>query len=343
MPEKIKIDQESQVPVYKQVVGQIEELIRSDEYPEGYLLPSMNELSTLLDISKETVKKAYSILRNKGAIDAIQGKGFYVAAGGAGKLNILVLFDKLSTYKQVLFNSFAEQMGQNAEISIRLHNQNVDLFEYYIDENLDLFDYYVITPHFPLDAESHRRVLKILTRIPNRKLILADHWLRELPGNYGAVYQDFENDAYEGLGSALRKLKSYAKLNVVVLPSSLYSNSVSAAVARFCHDNGIALEMHTQITPEIIRRNEVYLMINSQFDQGLIELVRLGREMNFRVGRDFSIISYNESPINEIILNGLTTISTDFQAMGRLIARMILDKKPEKIKCDFHMIRRNTF
>ena len=188
MPETIKIDHESQIPVYKQIVGQVEELVRSGEYPDGCLLPSMNELSAALDISKETVKKAYSILRNKGFIDARQGKGFYVSAAGvADKLSVLVLFDKLSNYKQVLFNSFAEEIGDAAEITIRLHNQNVDLLEYYVEENLDLFDYYVITPHFPLDAASQKRVLKILTRIPNRKLIMADHWMKELPGNYGAV------------------------------------------------------------------------------------------------------------------------------------------------------------
>lgn len=57
MPETIKIDHESQVPVYKQIVGQVEALVRSGEYAEGCLLPSMNELSAMLDISKETVKK----------------------------------------------------------------------------------------------------------------------------------------------------------------------------------------------------------------------------------------------------------------------------------------------
>lgn len=56
-----------------------------------------------------------------------------------------------------------------------------------------------------------------------------------------------------------------------------------------------------------------------------------------------AIISYNESPINEIILNGLTTISTDFRQMGVLVARMILEKSLSKVKCDFQMIRRNTF
>ena len=286
MPETIKIDHESQVPVYKQIVGQVEALVRSGEYAEGCLLPSMNELSAMLDISKETVKKAYSILRNKGFIDARQGKGFYVSAAEvSAKMSVLVLFDKLSNYKQVLFNSFAGEIGDAAEITIRLHNQNVELLEYYIEENLDLFDYYVITPHFPLDAASQKRVLKILTRIPNRKLILVDHWMKELPGNYGAVYQDFANDAYEGLGYGLKKLKTCSRFNVVTLPSSLYYASVGEAVERFCRDNDIAVEFHTEITPEIIREKEVYLILNSQYDLGLIELVRRARELNFRVGR----------------------------------------------------------
>lgn len=81
-------------------------------------------------------------------------------------------------------------------------------------------------------------MLKILTRIPNRKLILVDHWMKELPGNYGAVYQDFANDAYEGLGYGLKKLKTCSRFNVVTLPSSLYYASVGKAVERFCRDNG---------------------------------------------------------------------------------------------------------
>lgn len=344
MPSQIKINPESKTPVYKQLVAQIEQFIRSGDYPQGYLLPSMNELSSLIDISKETVKKAYSILRDKGFVDARQGKGFYVAATStAVKPQVLVLFDKLSTYKQVLFNSFLEQIGEKAEIAIRLHNQNVDLFEYYVNENLDLYDYYVITPHFQLDSKTQKRVLKILMRIPNRKLILVDKQMEKLHGNYGAVYQDFENDACLGLSYGLKKLKTYSKFNVVTLPSSLYCKSVTKAVEHFCHNNEIPVEFHKEITPDIIRPKEAYLILNSQFDLGLIELVRIAREMNLRVGRDISIISYNESPINEIILNGLTTISTDFHQMGVLVAKMILEKKMEKIHCDFHMIRRATF
>ncbi len=61
------------------------------------------------------------------------------------------------------------------------------------------------------------------------------------------------------------------------------------------------------------------------------------------VGKDMAIISYNESPTSEIILNGLTTVSTDFIQMGRLIGDMILEKNLTKVHCDFRMTRRESF
>lgn len=344
MSKRIIINSSSKMPVYKQLVSQVENNIKSGDYPEGFLLPSMNVLSATLDISKETVKKAYSILRNLGVVDARQGKGYYVSAHSKNsKLKILLLFDKLSTYKQILYNSFIDKIGDSAEITIRMHSQNVELFEYYLNENLDLYDYYVVTPHFPLDPASQKKVLKLLKRIPNRKLIVVDRLMSELPGNYGAVYQDFVNDIYDGLSQGMKIFKDYSQLDVVTLPSSLYAQSIKEGVERFCKDFDIPVEFYSTITPDMIRPKKAYLVLNSQLDFDLIKLVRLAREKKFKVGKDIGIISYNESPINEIILNGLTSVSTDFCQMGESVAEMILARKLKKIKCDFHMIRRGTF
>lgn len=339
----IQVNTSLQVPVYKQLIASIEDAIRTGEFRAGDLLPSMNDLSTRLGISKETVKKAYALLRDRGVIEAMQGKGFYVAAdGGEHKPRILVLFDKLSTYKQVLFSSFSATIGSAGEITILLHDQRIELFESIVDENLDLYDYYVVTPHFPLDGQTQRRVIKCLMRIPNRKLILLDRCLEELPGNYGAVYQDFTNDVYDGLLLGLKKLRRQSKLNIIT-EHSLYYPYIRQGAERFCKDYGIPYEFHTTVTPEIVHRQETYLIVNGQLDMELIDLMRAARTKNYRAGRDIGIISYNESPINEIVLNGLTTISTDFEAMGALAARMILDRKPSKVKCAFKMISRNTF
>lgn len=340
----LKIDYDSRVPVYKQLMDRIESGIKEGYYAGGDILPSMNELSARLGISKETVKKAYFLLRDKGVISSTQGKGYYVADADANrKMKILLLFDKLSNIKQILFNSFASTIGDRAEMTIYLHNQQVDILEYYLDENLDNFDYYVITPHFPLDPEIQKRVLKALRRVPNRKLIVLDHFMPELRGNYGAVYQDFENDAYTGLMMGLKKLRNVPRLNVIIELSSLYYPLVSKAVSRFCDDYGIQCNFITQVTPEIVKPKETYLILHSQFDMELINLARAARSLKLKPGKDFSIISYNESPMSEIVLDGLTTISADFPQMGRLAAEMILNGKNIKYKCDFRMTRRNSF
>ncbi len=342
MNSKIEIDLSSQKPVYKQLIQSVHDLIDSNKIKEGDYLPSMNELSAELEISKETVKKAYSILRDEEVIESAHGKGFFVTNKGKNT-RILLLFDKISSYKQVLYSSFAANIGDNAEITIRLHNQDISVFEHFVEENLDRFDYYLVTSHFSLQPEIQKRALKILRKIPNRKLILLDRYMEELPGNFGSVYQDFENDIYDGLSQGAEALRKFKKLNVISMPGSLYAPLIEKGIKKFCDQNNIGLEIHKIINPEKIQKQEVYLILNSQLDSELIELVRIAKMKGCKIGKDIGIISYNESPINEIILDGLTTLSTDFRQMGELAAKMITDKPFRKTKCNFRLIRRNSF
>ncbi|MBQ3607180.1 MAG: GntR family transcriptional regulator [Bacteroidales bacterium] len=339
---QINLETGSKNPIYKQLVDQFEDAIRSGALKPGEQVPSMNDFALQLGISKETVKKTYGILREKGLLIPQQGKGFYVAeASDASKPRVLVLFDKLSIYKEVLYNSLAEELGDKADLTILTHNQNLDLFTYYLDNALDRYDYYVISPHFPLDEKSQAAALKLISRVPNRKLIMVDHWLQSYTGNYGAVYQDFENDVYDGLKQGLDKLAG-TSLKVITLPSSLYGPMICKGVDRFCLEFGIPVEYMTS-APDHINENETYLVINSQLDSGLAALARRIKEQNLEVGKDVFIISYNEFDLNEVVLNGLTTISTDFKQMGHTAAMMILNRKSWKVHCDFKMTRRGTF
>ncbi|MBQ8812339.1 MAG: GntR family transcriptional regulator [Bacteroidales bacterium] len=342
--DKFTVNYHSKVPVYKQLIQHFEGQIAAGKYKVGDLLPSMNELAADLDISKETVKKAYSLLRDQGIVETKLGKGCYVAPSAIDRqTTVLVLFDKLSLYKQVLFDSFTETLGKDVNVTILLHNQDVDLFEYYLNEHLDKYDYYVITPHFPNDAMTQKRVLKILRRIPNRKLIILDREMPELSGHYGTVYQDFSNDIYDGLSYGLDKLRTFDCLNVLTLKSSMYGAYICKAIRRFCDDNNLKVEFYSEVNPQNMKRNEVYLVLNNQLDTGMNALVRVMHERGFEVGKDISIISYNESPLNDLILNGLTAVSTDFRKMGVYAAEMINNKQMEKIKCDFVMVRRSSF
>ena len=338
------IDVNLHTPIYKQLLSEFERLIEAGELRVGECLPSMNELSAQLNISKETVKKVYSILRERGAIESIHGKGFFVAARQEGrKLRIFLLLDRLSQYKQILYDAFIAEMGDKAEITIYMYNQNIDTFETFIDSALDNYDYYLITPHFPLDAETQGRALKALKRIPNRKLIVLDNWLRSLQGNYGAVYQDMANDIYEGLSSAIDDLRKYNKLHVIILPTSLYGTLIMVGITRFCEEYGIDVAFHYDINENMMHRGDLYLLLNGQLGVGLVEVARMATNSGLKIGTDVGVISYNDSYLSEIILGGLTTVSTDFEQMGRLAAKMVLSNDFQKIKCDFKLIRRKTF
>ncbi|MDE5889580.1 MAG: GntR family transcriptional regulator [Bacteroidales bacterium] len=341
---KLQINSESRTPIYKQLVNQVERAIRSGKAENGELLPSMNELADSAGISKETVKKAYTILRDKGLLEARQGKGFYIMSGNdRHKLKVLVLFDKLSSYKQITFNRMLAEIGDRAELTIRLHNQSVDLLEYYLDESLDMYDYYVVSPHFPLDPVTQKKACRLLHRIPNRKFIMVDHWMPEIKGNYGAVYQDFSMDSYDCLAENIDRVRKYSKVNVISLPSSLYQEQIQQAIMKFCTNFDIDVEFHTGITAEITRKNELYILLNSQLESSLIDLAHISSEKELSIGSDIGVISYNESPIHEIVLGGLTTLSTDFDQMGALVAKMIIENKLSKVKCDFRLTVRSTF
>jgi DNA-binding transcriptional regulator YhcF (GntR family) len=340
---KITIDVHSTTPIYKQLVESIQDNIESNEYQDGDFVPSMNELALELDISKETVKKAYTILREKGILESVQGKGFYINSKRNSKIKILLLFDKLSTYKQILYNSFVENTSSSAEITIRLHNQDPVLFSQFIEEYKDQYDYYIITPHFSLQAQVQKSIVQTLKKVPNRKLIVLDKFVDGLPGNFGCIYQDFEKDVYNGLLQGIDRLREFQMLDILLLPGSLYGPLIIKGIKKFCVDYDIQYRIFKSIEADKIKAGHAFLIINGQLDIELINLTHTAKSKDFAIGKDIGIIAYNESPINEIILNGLSVLSTDFRQMGKLAAEMIGSNEFKKIKCDFSLIKRGTF
>lgn len=342
---KVKVDKFCTTPIYKQLVQQFENAIRSGRLQEGYLLPSMNEYACELEVSKETIKKAYGILRDKELLVPIQGKGFYVAALNdryQHKNNILLLFDKLTIYNNAIYNSLMEELADSYDITVLTHNQNPELLEHYLDLYLDKFDYYIISPHFPLDEESQSTTIKQLSRISKRKLIMVDHWVKGISGSYSVVYQDYENDIYNCLKNEYERLKNVSVMKVVILQSSLYGQIVSKGIARFCQDFGLQYEVYDSI-PKNISPKDAFLILTSQLDSDMTELLRCIKTSTLRVGKDIYVISYNDFDLCDVIFNGLTTVSTDFRKMGQLVSNIILNKKISKIHCDFNMKSRATF
>ena len=339
------VNPDKKVAKYKQVLLAVEKSILDGTLEKGAWLPSMNEIATETGISKETVKRALVTLRDKGYIASCPGKGYYVskAAGEIPqKLNILMILSNMDIFKQMLVDSFNKTLKDDAEVRIVFHNSDVDQLEYYVDQNLDMYDYYVVIPHFSIDDETQMRVAKVLRKIPNRKFLMLDYYNRFMEGQFGAVYQDLFRDPENGLSEAVEDLKRSKCFNLVTLPQSRYGVWTQESIVRFCEKNDIQLRLMDSF-PQTVEDGEVFFLQTGRLSNSLAEFDEILKKNNKKIGKDVGLISYNDVPLNAVVLGGLTTISTDFEKMGTTAAEMILSGKMTKIHNDFRMTRRATF
>ncbi len=75
------VDVMSRVPIYEQLIRNIEELVLVGALPPSSRLPSVRQLSVELSINPNTVQKAYNELCRREVAQAVPGKGYYVAPG----------------------------------------------------------------------------------------------------------------------------------------------------------------------------------------------------------------------------------------------------------------------
>ena len=75
----INLDYQSRIPIYQQIVDQIERYIALGILKPNDRLQPIREMATTLGINPNTVKKAYEELENHGAIITISTKGTFVA------------------------------------------------------------------------------------------------------------------------------------------------------------------------------------------------------------------------------------------------------------------------
>lgn len=74
----ISLDYQSRMPIYEQIVQEIERYVALDILKPEQQIPSIREMATTLGINPNTVKKAYSILEQKGVIVTLSTKGTYI-------------------------------------------------------------------------------------------------------------------------------------------------------------------------------------------------------------------------------------------------------------------------
>ena len=75
----INLDYQSRVPIYEQIVKRIKKYVALGILKPEEQIPSIREMAASLGINPNTVKKAYSILEQRGTIVTLSTKGTFIS------------------------------------------------------------------------------------------------------------------------------------------------------------------------------------------------------------------------------------------------------------------------
>ena len=330
-------------PLFRQLMAYITGQIRSGAFSPDKPLPSLNAMAIQTGLSKETVIKAYAHLCKEGVLNSLPGKGYFVREGYlSGRPSLFVLMDKLSLHQQDIMGGIMEELSGRADITIRMHYQDIGQFESELGKALDRYDWYLVFPHFSIDKVTQEKAARLLGTIPPEKLIIMDRLIDGVPQTAGASYQSIEQDIPAMLEPVLDDIRKYGCLRYISLSVSLYGDLVAQTIRKFGDEHSVPVDILKEV-PSVIRKKDLFFVSGSRLDRRLSELIRNMSASGLAIGTDVGLICYNDFPLNEFILGGLTTLSTDFLQMGRTAAQMILSGKVSKVHSPCSLIRRNTF
>jgi len=328
----IQIDDSLGIPKYRQIINSIYTAISVGELNLGDKIPSLNQICVEFDLSRDTVMVAFNELKAKGIINSIPGKGYYI---NSIEINldqkIFVLFDELNVFKEDLYTSFLNSLDPKSVVDIYFHHFNYQVFKDLISESAGKYTSYVIMPAtFDYTAD-------IIGKLPKDKIYILDRKKDDLL-DYPVVYQDFEKDVYDALNDGIDLLLKYNKL-IMIFPGGKEPEGRMIGFQRFCSEKGFQSEIIRNILNKEMKRGEAYFVPS---DRSLVSLVKMAAEKKLELGKDAGIVSFNDTVLKEVVASGITTISTDFQLMGKTLAEMIQERKTGKIKNQSSLIRRNS-
>ena len=333
----IYFDPNSSKPKYQQLIDGIIDGINSGLLEHGKQLPSINKVASEFNMARMTVTKAYDDLREKGLISSHHGKGFYVSSTNTkNALRVFILMDALTPYKEILYDSIIQHLGEDVSHNLFFHYHDIELFEELITNNLGKYNHYIILPHF------NKSVARIVSKIPKDKLLVLDINVKEFSDDYSILYQNFESNIYQGLTACLDKVKKYQQINLLLSSKSFQytPDGIIQGFTQFCSENNLEFDIIPDLDDDYeLQVNQAYIVFR-EYD--LIKMINWTTKNKLKVGKDTGIISYDDTPLKEIIAEGISVISNDFKKMGERAAEMIINREKGRESNEFYFIDRGS-
>ncbi|MBQ3635645.1 MAG: GntR family transcriptional regulator [Bacteroidales bacterium] len=316
-------------PRFKLLADAVEAAVADGRLRKGHSLPSVTEVCMQLEVSRDTVFKAYSVLRDKGLVVSERGKGYYVADHS---VRVFIFLDTFKAYKEVLYGSLFRTMPSNVIADVNFHHYNPGLFRKLIDEAAGRYSKYIVMPF------EHETVRKALRSLPPSKLLTID-WNLYTDESSNAVYQDFGMSLERGLEQVRDRIVRYKEFHMLYPTFTYHPHESVEYFEKFCRERGIVHRVETDPEELDVRAGVAYLSVS---DRMMAKVLTQAKDRGLALGKDVGLISYNETPFKQFIDKGITVFSTNFEQMGRMAAQFVEQDAPLRLCVPSNIIVRKS-
>lgn len=321
---------------YLQLVDYINHLVESDQLHIGDRLPSLKQLEKELGMSKETLLKGLNHLLEKGIIESVYRKGYYVKKKSVNHTyRVFLLLDKMNVMRDRFYHTLFDELKEIADMDVYFHHHNFKVFENLIRENLHNYTHFIVATFLKNDPS------EVLNLIPPQKRIIIDYNQPGLEGEYSCVFQDFEHDIYDGLSQLQEQLSKYKKLILIAPTEATHARHVVEGFLRFCMKHEYRYAIEHEVEAGGFKKGNAYITFN-RYDTDDVALIKLARDKGYKLGKDIGLVSYNDTAVKEILEDGITVISTDFEAMGKAVSKAIVNRQTVVLRNPTQVIVRNS-
>jgi len=317
----------------EQIISSVMESIRSGKYSSGQVIPSINSTAQKFGVARKTVVRAYEKLKIQGLIESKPKTGYFVVNNKPStKLKVLLIVHSFDGHWEVLYNNFRERVNGFCEIEIFFHHYNIKIMELIVNRNVSDYDLFIIS------SFDHPRIKNVVARIPAYKVLLISRKDR-LDDSYNYVIQDFCEGTYSALCEANSKIKLYKKFNLSYPEKGGHSATLKTGFLKYCKEFSVENSIVDSLKDLKIKKGEAYMIIS---ENDLIHLLNVCKSNNWKLGEDVGVLSYNETPLKEVIRDGISVVSCNFEMMADAMSRFIKEQKSEKTILPIQYIERNS-
>lgn len=301
------------------VMDGIKDAISQDILQKGHPLPSINQFVRRLGYSHMTVVKSLNLLKEEGIITSVDKVGYFVKDVNVNrKLKVFLFLAGFDFHLETLYNSIIQETNKyDITIDLFFHHFNPKVFKSILREHAGSYGLYVIS------GFENEVVRTELSHLPLHKTlqITRPPLLEDVP----YICQDFSFGLRDALISVKDRILNYRKFILVFPPSNIHSSSIRSTFESFCTENRIPFVIEETVQDHWDIKDNAYWVID---DRDLLKLIKNGMNRGLQPGTDYGLLSYNETTMKEIICQGITVVSVDFNKMGKLIADFMIRREP---------------